>query len=155
MLANLASLLYKILREESEENVATRRYDPSSDRQELHLLQKEFSKILRAFCRADPLVRGRVENLRRRCGNENCRCNRGELHESVVLVDRSSRKRRIVTLRAGERQKLERPTKRYQRLRKLRARLTELHKEVLECCDRLCEDRFREGRRFFPRRPKE
>jgi hypothetical protein len=94
-------------------------------------------------------VRGGLQTLRRRCGKPRCRCQHGKLHESLVLVERSSGKRKIRKVIVGEHLKLKKPIGRYQSLRRLRARLSKLHREVLKCCDRLCEHRLGEGRRML------
>jgi len=125
------------------------RYDPSDDRQELRRLEAEFSAIRESFCARGRLVRGSFQTLRRRCGKPRCRCTRGLLHESLVFVDRSSGKRvnRKVDLR--QYRELKKATHRYQSLRRLRARLTKLHREALECCDRLLAHRLQEGNQLL------
>ena len=123
-------------------------YDPSVDRQRLDCLEAEFRDILVSFSGRRPLVRGRLKRLRRRCGKSGCRCQRGELHETLVLIDRRSGVRRVRKVVPGEFLRLEEPARSWQRLRRLRARLSQLHREVLECCDRLTESRLREGSRL-------
>jgi hypothetical protein len=128
------------------------RYDPSVDRQELRFLEEEFSGIRQAFCASGRLVRGSLQTLRRRCGKPRCRCTRGQLHESLVFVDRTSGGRVVRKVNLGHYHKLKKPTHRYQSLRKLRARLVKLHREVIECCDRLLDYRLEEGKRLFSQR---
>lgn len=125
------------------------RYDPSDDRQELRRLGAEFSAIREAFCARGRLVRGSFQTLRRRCGKPRCRCTRGQLHETLVFVDRSSGDR--VNRKADLRhyRELKKATQRYQSLRTLRARLTKLHREALECCDRLLDCRLEEGKQLL------
>jgi hypothetical protein len=128
------------------------RYDPSVDRQELRLLEEEFSTICESFSARGRLVRGSLQTLRRRCGKPRCRCTRGQLHETLVFVDRTSGG--LVVRKANLRQyaELKKATDRYQSLRTLRARLRKLHREVLERCDRLLDYRLKEGKRFLSRR---
>lgn len=127
-------------------------YDPSLDRQRLDRLAKELSEILQAFCGHDRLLRGRLRRLRRRCGKAPCRCQRGALHESLVFVDPGPPKRTIRKVTRGQYQDLRKPVKRYRSLRRLRARLGQLHHEVLACCDRLSAWRLKEGRRALEHR---
>jgi hypothetical protein len=125
-----------------------RRYDPSPDRQKLSRLKKELDGILEVFCSQDPILRGRVEHLRRSCGKPGCRCQRGHLHESIVLIDRSDGTRKTRKLQRGEIGKLRRRTARYRAVKKGRARLSALLAEMLECCDRLLEYRLDTGKRM-------
>jgi len=129
--------------------MARKRYDPSADRKELVRLEAERQRILDDFRSPQPLVRGRVQDLRRRCGKPTCRCARGELHESLVFVDRRGGGRRIETISIGRSLELKKPTERYQRLKRGRARLSVLEAEILACCDRLLAHRLSEGKRVL------
>ena len=91
-------------------------------------------------------MRGSLQTLRRRCGKPRCRCTRGQLHETLVFVDRSSGEAVIRKADLRKYRELKKATLRYQLLRKLRARLTKLNREVLEHCDRLMEHRLEEGK---------
>jgi hypothetical protein len=131
--------------------MARRQYDPSTDRQEIDALIRELSTTLQSFCEPTALVRGSLQRLRRRCGKKRCRCQRGQLHESVVFVDRSGGERKIRKANLGLERELRKPVRRYRNLRRLRARLGKLHAEILRCCDRLSEHRVAEGKRLLSR----
>jgi len=45
------------------------------------------------------VVRGTLYTFRRRCGNKNCRCHKGELHESPALAYSVGGRMRILTLK--------------------------------------------------------
>lgn len=122
------------------------RYDPSPDRQDLYRLAAEYAAILRVFSAPESLVRGRLQILRRRCGKKRCRCNRGQLHESSVFVNEGASRRTIRTVNYGEYHALRKPSERYRFLKRSRARLSKLHREVLRLCDRLCAYRVLEGK---------
>lgn len=124
-------------------------YDPSRDRQKLHGLAAEIAEILRCFCNHQPLLRGNIAELRRTCGKPRCRCQRGQLHETLVFVSPGPRKRTSRKITLGVRQALSKPVMRYRQLCALRARLGKLHREVLELCDRLSNSRLKEGTRLF------
>jgi len=126
-------------------------YDPSSDRQDLDRLAEEFSMIICAFSDHGPMVRGSFRRLLRRCGKERCRCCRGKLHESLVFIEWDGGRRRVRKTTIGKEQALRKPVKRYERLRRLRARLSKIHAEALRLCDRLCEHRLEEGNRILSR----
>lgn len=44
------------------------------------------------------LLRGSLITFRRKCGNPNCRCSKGELHESPALSVRAQDKSYLITL---------------------------------------------------------
>jgi hypothetical protein len=131
--------------------MARRNYDPSVDRQELRLLVEELSKIRRSFSRTACLVRGSFQTIRRKCGKSPCRCTRGQLHESLVFIDRSSGRPVVRKAKLGQYQEMKKATEDYQSLRRLRARLAKLNREILERCDRLLDHRLEDGRRLLTR----
>jgi len=128
-----------------------RSYDPSRDRQDLCRLLAEYARIVEAFNDHRSLLRGSFQRLVRRCGKKRCRCRRGSLHESRVFVEREGRRRRVHRTTIAEEAALRKPLRRYQELRRLRARLSKIHAEVLSLCDRLREHRLEEGRRILSR----
>jgi hypothetical protein len=131
------------------------RYDPSRDRQQLDRLLTELSTILRAFCGYEPLLRGSLRTLSRRCGKPRCRCTRGKPHRTTVFVDRQGTKPVLRKVAGPDHDRLLPPTAEYRKLRDLRARLWHLHQEVLGACDRLTRFRLAEGnRRIHPSRPR-
>ena len=128
-----------------------RRYDPSLDRQCLSQALEELAVIFRTFCRPEAAASGGFVVLRRRCGKSPCRCNRGELHQSSVYLDRTTGKRRVYRSTPGLRMRLRAPLADYRRLRQLRVRLGKLHREILSACDRLRKFRLQEGARLVAR----
>lgn len=128
-----------------------RAYEPSVDRRRLDRLSREFAQTVRAICDHRPLVRGSFQIFRRRCGKDGCKCLRGQRHETTVFIDRDSGQRRLQKVTVGLKRALSKPVQEYQRLRKLRARLSRLHAETLACCDRLCEHRLKVGKRLLAR----
>lgn len=130
---------------------SARAYDPSPDRQTLRQLLQELTKTLQPFCDHDPLVQGSLQTLHRRCGKERCRCARGLLHQSDVFVERGKGTKVIRKIRSPHRAALKKPTQRYSALRRSRARLSRLHREVLCCCDRLSRYRLALGRLLLDR----
>lgn len=55
-------------------------------RSELSSKERRLRSKLIALLSKGPLVRGTLTTLRNTCGNPNCRCARGEKHESPYLV---------------------------------------------------------------------
>jgi hypothetical protein len=129
-----------------------KRPDASSLRKEYVHLCEEATRLREVFCAYSPLWRGTVYTLRTRCGRANCHCAEGELHEAIVLGDRSEETHHTITLRIGERKSLRRMTEAYRRVRKARSQLLAIHKAMLKTIDRLTEIRLQEGRRRAPPR---
>lgn len=48
-------------------------------------LRDELGQLLEVFLARDPLVKGSVYELRRKCGKPTCGCARGAPHGTVVL----------------------------------------------------------------------
>ncbi|HLE80652.1 MAG TPA: DUF6788 family protein [Dehalococcoidia bacterium] len=48
--------------------------------------QRKVRSRICALVHDQPLIRGTLTVLRNRCGNPNCKCARGEKHESLYLV---------------------------------------------------------------------
>jgi hypothetical protein len=59
--------------------------DISKRRQQIYLLYRQMGACLKILLSRPPMGRGIVYELKRKCGNPNCRCTRGELHRSPCL----------------------------------------------------------------------
>lgn len=122
---------------------------PAKLRQRLRRLREEHDRLLEiAFDRA-PLWRGLVHEARRRCGKPNCRCARGDLHVSTLLADRSGARQRNLSLDAETLARFRTLTEAYRKVRRHRARIVALQREMLEVFDALEEARRREGQRLY------
>jgi hypothetical protein len=51
----------------------------------INWLTRKRDALLKEMAACKPFVDGSVVKVRRKCGNENCRCARGEKHESLYL----------------------------------------------------------------------
>ena len=100
-------------------------------RQALVQLRDELGLLLEVFLARDPLVKGSVYELRRKCGKPACACARGELHGTVVLSWSEAGRTRLRSLPPGRRSDVRTAVRRYQRFRRARARLVKLHAEML------------------------
>ena len=65
--------------------------------------------------KAQSLMRGSVVRWKRKCGNENCRCAKGKLHESWVLSYSVRGKTRILSLREKDLPQVRAALSRYKR----------------------------------------
>lgn len=111
--------------------------NPSRLRQRLRQILGELPSILRPVFRSSPLWRGGVSDSRRKCGKENCRCTRGELHVSPLLADRSGDKQRSFTLKGDELRLFTKLTEDYRAVRRARAEIVKITREMLEILDAL------------------
>ena len=106
-------------------------------RQALRNLIRELEASLEVAFNRSPLVKGNVYQMARKCGKPNCVCTRGELHRSMVLSwseGGKSRLRSIPPERLGE---LKEKSEEYLRVRRARARVTEICKEILAVLDQM------------------
>ena len=106
-------------------------------RQALVHLRDELGHLLEVFLARDPLVKGSVYALRRKCGKPTCGCAQGALHGTVVLSWSEAGRTRLRTLPPSRRGDLRAAVRRYQRFRRARARLVKLHAEMLTLIDAL------------------
>ena len=109
----------------------------SRTRQALVQLREELGRLLEVFLAQDPLVKGSVYTLRRRCGKPTCACVGGALHGTVVLSWSEGGRTRLLPLPPGRQGELRAGVRRYQRVRRARARLVKLHAEMLRLIDAL------------------
>lgn len=84
-----------------------------------------------------PLIHGSFGTRRRVCGGENCRCTRGELHESKYLSATHRGQVRQVHVPAPEEADVDARVRRYARFKKARAELAALAQEQLQLVDSL------------------
>lgn len=117
----------------------------SRPRQSLVGLRDQSAQLLAAFLGREPLVRACVYRLRRKCGKASCACAAGgALHSSQVITWRTGGRKRPRTLSPREQLELPRLVARHRRYRRARARLIQLHAEMLAVIDRLEALRSRE-----------
>jgi hypothetical protein len=106
-------------------------------RQALRNLIRELEASLEVAFSRSPLVKGNVYELARKCGKPNCICTRGQLHRSMVLSWSEGGKSRLFSIppeRVGE---LKEKSEEYLRVRRARARVTEICREILVVLDQM------------------
>ena len=106
-------------------------------RQALRNLIRELEASLEVAFSRSPLVKGNVYQMARKCGKPNCICTRGQLHRSMVLSWSEGGKSRLFSIppeRVGE---LKEKSEEYLRVRRARARVTEICKEILAVLDQM------------------
>src|SRR5271166_7118945 len=102
----------------------------SSLRSELLKAQQQLPQLLEACLAREPLLPGSLYTLRRKCGKPNCRCNRGELHESTVLSYRGQGRPRNISPLPEQLESLRAMTHNYRRCRQARAKLVRWQRQL-------------------------
>jgi hypothetical protein len=95
------------------------------------------ARVEQLIAERGPLLRAAFQLRGTRCGKATCKCARGELHPTAVLVVSQEGKRRSFYVRPTERAEVQRRVERYQRVRARRAELKQLTDAVLVLADAL------------------
>ena len=106
-------------------------------RQSLVHLAEELRQLLQPFFCDKPVIKGSVYELKRKCGKRGCRCAQGHLHSCMVLSSSEKGKTRLRVIPRGRLVDVETRVERYQRLRRARARLIEVHKRMVRVVDEM------------------
>ena len=109
-------------------------------RQELIQLGASLNTRLLPLMSSDPLMKGTLYLLRRKCPKPSCRCMRGELHASRVLTASVSSKTKLWTVAPERVEEIRRCTQAYRRfcharktlLQELKGRTVRLRRILLE-----------------------
>jgi Family of unknown function (DUF6788) len=114
------------------------------ERQELSRLRsalqgclKELEKVMEVVFGRSSLVKGNVYELSRRCGKADCVCTRGQLHRSMVLTWSEGGKSRLWSIPSERLSEVKKRSEAYLRFRRARARVGEIHREILALMDRV------------------
>lgn len=125
----------------------------SSLRSQLKQAQLQLAELLEECFGREPLLPGSLYTLRRKCGKHNCRCTRGELHESTVLSYRGEGRPQNISPPPEQIETLRSMTEDYRRVRQARAKLVRWQRELLTLVDaleaarvELGEAKFQKGR---------
>jgi hypothetical protein len=97
----------------------------------------ELRRVLKVVFGRSALVKGNVYELARKCGKPNCICTRGELHRSMVLTWSEKGKSRLLSLPSERVAEVQKKSEEYLRFRRARARVTEIHRDLLALLDRI------------------
>ena len=106
-------------------------------RQELRRLLEELERSVEVVFGRDPLVKGSVYEMARKCGKPTCACARGQLHRSLVLSWSHQGKTRLKSIPPERLQELRRKSEEYLRFRRARAQVTVICKQMLSVIDRI------------------
>jgi len=106
-------------------------------RYSLRRLSDELRQLIDPFFYDKPVIKGSVYELKRKCGKPGCKCVQGELHSRMVVSSSEKGKTRLRVIPHGFLVEIQFKVRRYQELRRTRARLVEVHREILRVIDEM------------------
>lgn len=106
-------------------------------RKALVQLLDEMRRLVEPFFSDRPVIKGTVYELKRRCGKPGCKCARGQLHARMVLSASEGGKTRLQVIPHGFLVEVKQKVRRYQELRRARARLGEIYRRMLRVIDQM------------------
>lgn len=106
-------------------------------RQSLVHLADEVRQLVDPLLSDKPVIKGSVYELKRKCGKPGCKCAQGELHRSMVVSASEKGKTKLRVIPQGSLVEVERKVRRYQKFRRVRTRLVEVHKKILRIMDEI------------------
>ena len=98
---------------------------------------KELEQALEVAFERFALVKGNVYELARKCGKPSCACAEGQLHRSMVLSWSHQGKTRLMTIPPEKLVRVRTNSEQYLRYRRARARVTEIHQQILRLFDQI------------------
>jgi hypothetical protein len=100
-------------------------------------LADEIRQLIDPYLSGKPLIKGSVYELKRKCGKPGCKCAQGELHGRMVVSASEKGKTKLRVIPRGFLVQVETKVGRYQKLRRARTRLIEVHKKTLQVMDEM------------------
>ena len=106
-------------------------------RQTLLRLASEIKGLVEPLFSDRPVIKGTVYELKRKCGKPGCKCARGQLHARMVVSASEGSKTRLEVIPHGLFVEVQVKVRRYQELRRVRARLGEIYRKMLRVMDQM------------------
>ncbi|MBL6971683.1 MAG: hypothetical protein ISR63_06110 [Desulfobacterales bacterium] len=106
-------------------------------RQSLAGLSNQIRQIVEPFFSDRHVIKGSAYELKTKCGKPGCKCAKGQLHSRMVLSASEKGKTRLRAIPHGFLVEVQTKVRCYQELRRARARLVEVHKEILKAMDQM------------------
>jgi len=106
-------------------------------RQALLRLAGEIKGVVEPLFSDRPIIKGTVYELKRRCGKPGCKCTRGELHGRMVVSASEGGKTKLQVIPRGYLVEVRQKVRRYQELRRVRARLGQIYRKMLRVMDQM------------------
>jgi hypothetical protein len=106
-------------------------------RHSLRRLSDEVIQLINPSFSDKPVIKGSVYELKRKCGKPGCKCAQGELHSRMVISASEKGKTSLRVIPRGFLVEIQIKVRRYQELRHARARLVEVHRNMLRVIDEM------------------
>jgi len=106
-------------------------------RQELRRLLEDIERSVEVVFGRNALIKGNVYEIARKCGKPSCACTRGQLHKSMVLSWSHQGKTMLKSIPPQRVEEIRRKSQEYLRLRRARAQVTQICKQMLSVIDRI------------------
>jgi hypothetical protein len=100
-------------------------------------LLDEMRGLIEPFFSDRPVIKGTVYELKRKCGKPGCKCAQGELHARMVVSATEAGKTRLRAIPRGFLVDTQQRVRRYQELRRARARVVGIHRQMLKLMDEM------------------
>ena len=98
----------------------------------------ELQKLSHALLDGEPMMRGTVYEMKRKCGGAHCVCvTEGKLHATLVISWSEEGKTRLKTLSNLDVEDYRRMSRRYKEFRKVRRRVDKVFQEMIQLIDRV------------------
>ena len=106
-------------------------------RQTLLQLASEIEDLVKPLFSDRPVIKGTVYELKRKCGKPGCKCAQGELHTRMVVSASEKGKTKLQVIPHESLGEIQAKVRRYQELRRVRARLGEIYRKMLKVMDEM------------------
>jgi hypothetical protein len=106
-------------------------------RQSFIQLANEVRRTTTPFLSDHAVIKGSVYEIKRKCGKPGCKCAQGELHGSMVVSASRKGKSTLRVIPGDLLLEVQGKVRRYRELRKARARLVTVHREMLRVMDEI------------------
>ncbi len=122
--------------------------DGSRLRQEVARCFRDIVKLKDELSSRRPMARGTVYLLKRKCGKENCRCQKGKLHSQICLAWGEGGRKYLRPLKGEEEiARYKKLTTNKRRFCKARSKFVRLSKRVVDLSNKLEQEMLRKGGR--------
>ena len=106
-------------------------------RQSLVRLAGEVRELIESFLSNQPVLKGSVYEIKRKCGKPGCKCAQGELHARMVVSASEKGRTILQVIPHGFLVEVQNKVRRYQELRRARARLVVIHRQMFRVMDEM------------------
>jgi len=109
--------------------------DLSAIRKSIYDSDKKRSLLLQKLLKTKPFIAAQVYERFKTCGNENCKCQHGELHGPFLWIYQNKKNNRILSTTVADDKKKEAKelAERYKVLLEQRQKLRELDRDINSC----------------------